>query len=96
MWLRAQGSLPDVILLDLNMPGCDGLTLLDGIRSDLTFHAVRIVVLAHSSDAQDVTAAYALGATTYLVKPTSFSAFERQIQTLVTYWHPLCCLPTPP
>ena len=53
MWLRSQGSLPDVILLDLNMSGCDGLTLLDGIRSDLTFHAVRIVVLAHSSDAQD-------------------------------------------
>ena len=94
MLFRSQAALPDVILLDLNMPGCDGLTVLDTIRRDPMFHAVRIVVLAHSSEEEDVTAAYNLGATTYLVKPSSFSAFERQMQILVMYWHRLCCLPT--
>ncbi|WP_155298013.1 response regulator [Deinococcus kurensis] len=94
-WLRraaASGAAPDLVLLDLNMPGSPGLTLLNLIRDDPALKQVRVVVLATSAESADITAAYAQGAVSYLIKPGTFTEFQQQVHTLVTYWHLMCSM----
>lgn len=89
-WLHAAaraGTLPDVILLDLFMPTVSGLAILQAIQASEPLRHLRVVVLATSDDPQDIDAAYRAGATSYLTKPGVFTAFEVQVDTLVTYWH---------
>ena len=52
---------------------------------------MRVIMLAISGESADVNASYALGATSYLVKPGTFRAFEGQMRTVITYWHSLFC-----
>ena len=66
---------PDVILLDLVMPGMDGLELLDALHRHPQWKALPVVVLTGLSDTQTVNRAHQLGAKAYLVKAT-FSVAE--------------------
>ena len=93
-WLRRQaqrGTPTDVVLLDLEMHPLSGFTLLNAIRRAPDLQRVRVVILATSSEPADITAAYAQGATSYLIKPAAFAEFEQQMQTLITYWHLTLC-----
>ena len=57
---------PDVVLLDLRMPGVDGLTALEQIKRD--HPAIKVVILSASSDQQVIQAALAKGASAYVIK----------------------------
>jgi len=81
------GTLPDVVLLDLFMPTVSGWAILHPIRASETLRHLRVVVLATSDEPQDISSAYQAGATSYLTKPGVFSAFEAQMEEVVTYWH---------
>ncbi|GGS10171.1 response regulator [Deinococcus sedimenti] len=88
-WLqeRAQaGALPDVIILDVNMPSLSGLEVLQAIRADTAFRHLPVVMLSTSSHPEDVDRAYDLIASSYLVKEPSFGAFAAQIEDFVRYW----------
>ena len=62
-------GLPDIILLDINMPGMDGFDLLTSIRKNPRLRIIPVVVLSSSINESDVHRAYALGANAYMSKP---------------------------
>ncbi|WP_174369108.1 response regulator [Deinococcus sp. JMULE3] len=88
-WLRdhgVAGLLPDVVVLDLNMPGLNGLDLLGAIRAAPEFRYLPVVILSSSAHPDDVDRAYDLIVTSYLIKHPSFTEFIAQIEDFVRYW----------
>lgn len=83
---REEFPLPELVLLDLAMPGVDGFEVLKWIRRQPHLNAMRVVVLTASSDLQSVTRAYELGANSFLVKPLDFSDFVALANALQGYW----------
>lgn len=87
-WLRRAGiPLPDVILLDINMPGMTGFEVLLALKEDPAFRLIPVVMLTPSADARDVQQAYTLHASSYLVKEPSFPVFLKEIDSFVQFWH---------
>jgi two-component system, chemotaxis family, response regulator Rcp1 len=91
--LQRSGRMPDLILLDLNLPSLDGRSLLRRIKVDPRLLRIPVVVLTNSDAPQDVSSAYDLHANCYLVKPADFSGFERSLHQLVDFWAGLAHLP---
>lgn len=85
--LRApHAALPDVILLDLNMPRMPGLEVLRTLKADPALRHLPVVMLSTSRHPTDVAQAYALQASGYLQKQVSFPDFEQQALAFATYW----------
>jgi CheY-like chemotaxis protein len=83
---RAEYPLPQLVLLDLKLPGIDGFQVLRWIRQQPSLKALRVVVLTSSDRIQDVNLAYQLGANSFLVKPVDFERFVEISQALKGYW----------
>jgi CheY-like chemotaxis protein len=97
-FLRKEGRyadtpMPDIILLDLNMPRMDGMEVMQEITKDERLKHLVIVVLTSSNFDEDVLRAYKLRCNSYLVKPINFEAFAKMIQALGDYWFTLVTLP---
>jgi chemotaxis family two-component system response regulator Rcp1 len=97
-FLRKQGRyanapMPDLLLLDLNMPRMDGSQVLEAISKDDALKHLVVIVLTSSDADQDVLRSYKLRCSSYLVKPINFEAFAKMIQTLGDYWFTLVTLP---
>ncbi|OLV19478.1 Two-component system response regulator [Deinococcus marmoris] len=76
----------DVVLLDLNMPGMSGFELLREMKRDPRLIRIPVVILSTSSAQQDISEAYTLHASSYLVKSSSFAEFLSQIEKFLDYW----------
>jgi CheY-like chemotaxis protein len=85
---------PDVILLDLSMPGMDGKEVLSRIRSLPGLREMPVIIFTTSVDLQDVTDCYRLGANSYVTKPASLDDWESVMRTLYTYWLKTAELPS--
>ena len=85
---------PGLILLDLKMPRRGGLQALKEIKETDLICRIPIVVLTTSSAEEDIAGAYDLGANSYIVKPSSFSALVAMMQTLEKYWLDVVTLPS--
>src|SRR5688572_32109726 len=79
---RHQFPVPTLILLDLKMPQTSGFDVLQWIRSQPALAHVVVVVMSGSKDDDDIKRAYALGADSYLAKPTRFEEMVRMMETL--------------
>jgi two-component system, response regulator len=86
---------PKVILLDIKLPKIDGLEVLCRIRADPRTAHQPVVMLTSSSEKNDIDAAYALGANSYIVKPVDFQGFADAIRDLGLYWLLLNQAPDP-
>lgn len=84
-WLSGEQK-PAVILLDLNMPRVDGLTVLRELKARPDLRRIPVVILTTSREDRDLTAAYDLGANSYIVKPVDFSNFMEVAQQIELYW----------
>ncbi|GGK36048.1 response regulator [Deinococcus malanensis] len=84
--LESGSSLPDVILLDINMPGINGFQLLEWLKDQPNLRRIPVVMLSTSSAEQDVRQAYSLHASSYLVKSASFEAFVVQVEAFLGFW----------
>ncbi len=84
---------PDLILLDLKMPRKSGHQALEEIKATPELRCIPIVVLTTSKAEEDVARAYASGANSFIVKPTSFGALIEAMKTLGGYWFELITLP---
>jgi CheY-like chemotaxis protein len=92
----SQAPRPDMILLDLKMPGLGGLEFLAQVKQDERLRVIPVVVITTSALDADVAAAYALGAAGYVPKPTDINEFVSAIRRLGEYWFKLVRLPDNP
>ena len=83
---RDSGVMPQVILLDLDLPKVDGLEVLMRIRSDERTRRVPTVILTTSEDQQDLVEGYGLGANGYVRKPLDLDQFRAAVGQLGLYW----------
>ena len=78
---------PDLILLDLNLPGIDGGQILAEIKNDLFLKTIPVVVLTTSRREEDILSTYQAGANTFIQKPAEFPRYRDLVITLRAYWH---------
>ena len=89
----AAAPRPDLILLDLNLPGRDGRQILSDIRADPNLTTIPVVVLTSSKAEQDVVRAYELHANCYIVKPVDFEKLLEVVNAIETFWLTVVKLP---
>ncbi|MGW4645603.1 response regulator [Kitasatospora sp. NPDC004289] len=77
---------PDLVLLDLNMPGRGGHGVLADIRARPELREVKVVVFTSSTAPAEVDACYAAGADSYVYKPVNFELFQTVLRGAVDYW----------
>lgn len=78
--------VPDLILLDLNLPGIDGHQVLGRIKADPILRILPVVVLTTSSREEDVIQTYQAGANTYIPKPAEYARYCEVVSAIRTYW----------
>jgi len=83
--LGASDPSPQVILLDIHLPGMDGLEVLRQIRSQPRLDQVPTILLSGSDDDRDVRAGLELGAHSHIVKPISPQSFDWIINSVRSY-----------
>jgi CheY-like chemotaxis protein len=84
---------PDLILLDLNLPGMDGREVLQEIKSDPELAIIPVVVLTTSDTDEDVLRAYRLHTNCYITKPANLNQFVGVVQSIQDFWLTLVRLP---
>ena len=89
----AEKPIPDLILLDLNLPVMDGREVLSTIREDQQLNHIPIIVLTTSSNDEDIRNAYKLNANCYIQKPLDFNQFSQIISKIDEFWLQLAKLP---
>lgn len=77
---------PDLILLDLNMPGMDGRELLKRLKESPEYCTIPVVVLTTSESADDVDDAYRHFCSGYITKPIGLDSMHRIVQAIDGYW----------
>lgn len=82
----ANEPLPDLILLDLNMPRMDGREALAAIKADADLRRIPVVILTTSKAEEDMFKSYDLGAASYLSKPVTFDGLVDLMRSLGRYW----------
>jgi len=90
----ASAPVPDLVLLDLNLPRMDGREVLRELKRDEDLRHVPVIVLTTSSDERDVLTSYRLHANAYVTKPVEFGEFLLALQQLETFWLQIVRLPT--
>jgi len=83
---RKQYPLPDLILLDLKMPGVDGHEVLRRIKGEPGLKRIPVIILTSSREEGDLELSYDQGANSYLVKPVSFDEFMKVVHQVAAYW----------
>ncbi len=90
----ADGSrLPDLVLLDLNMPRLDGHGVLEALDDDPVLATLPVVVLTTSDQDDDVRRAYERHANGYVVKPLEFDGFIDAVSAVHDFWFGAATLP---
>jgi two-component system, response regulator len=83
---RDTKDLPQVVLLDLNLPKIGGLEVLRAIRADERTRLLAVVILTSSREDRDLMEGYESGANSYIVKPVDFTQFAEAVRQLGIYW----------
>jgi CheY-like chemotaxis protein len=86
---RTLYPLPNLILLDLKMPGIDGFEVLRQIKNTEILKRIPVVILTSSKEEGDRTLSYDIGANSYLMKPVSFDGFTEVVKQIDDYWFTL-------
>ena len=84
--IRKMEHRPQVVLLDLNLPGLSGLEVLRRIKSDARTRTIQVIVLTASQRDRDIGECHRLGAATYIVKPVDFENFSKVTPQLSLRW----------
>ena len=75
-------AVPDLILLDLNLPGKDGRQVLSEVKKEYTLREIPVIALTTSDADEDILVTSGLGCNCYLIKPKTFSEYLKIVQTL--------------
>lgn len=84
---------PALILLDIKMPGMDGIEVLQAIKNSQELKAIPVVMLTSSREEPDLKRCYDLGVNAYVVKPVNYKDFFDAVKNLGFFWAKLNELP---
>lgn len=88
-----EGDIPDLILLDLNLPRKSGYELLKELKTHSQFHIIPVVIVSGTAHSQEVRECYRLGANSFIQKPFTDQHTQEKIETFVSYWFRVTELP---
>ncbi len=83
--------IPDIILLDLNLPSTDGKEVLETIKKDPRLKRIPVIVLTNSQADKDILQSYDLHANCYIVKPVSAVKFMAVVRSVENFWVDIVC-----
>jgi chemotaxis family two-component system response regulator Rcp1 len=97
-FLRRRGEyadvpIPDLILLDLNLPKKDGREVLEEIKHDSALRLIPVVVLTTSAAERDLVKTYGLHANAYIIKPIDLDQFIEVVRAIENFWFTIVRLP---
>ncbi|MCL5246455.1 response regulator [Cellulophaga sp. 20_2_10] len=84
--LKSGNTLPDIILLDLNMPRMSGIEFLSILKADDTLRYLPTIVLTTSENRADLLECYRIGIAGYVIKPLKYEDYETKMQSVLNYW----------
>ncbi|EAS20797.1 response regulator [Nonlabens mediterrranea] len=84
--LKQKDQLPDIILLDLNMPKINGIEFLSILKKDDRLKYIPTIILTTSNNQRDLLACYNLGIAGYVLKPLKYEEYVEKISRLMSYW----------
>jgi two-component system response regulator len=98
-YLRGMGdyqgrNLPDIVLLDLNLPKKDGREVLAEIKTDPKLKHIPVIILTASRAEEDILKAYNLNVSSYIIKPVNVEKLLRALRNIGGFW--LSLVKTPP
>jgi CheY-like chemotaxis protein len=85
--------IPDIILLDLNLPRTDGREVLETIKAEPSLKRIPVIVLTSSQADADILASYDRHANCYIVKPVNAAKFMGVVKQVENFWVDVVCLP---
>ena len=85
-FLRSDAKLPDIILLDLNMPKMNGIEFLEILKNDETLKYLPTIILTTSANQKDILACYKVGIAGYIIKPLKYEDYVIRLKSLLDYW----------
>jgi CheY-like chemotaxis protein len=83
---NGEDAMPQLVLLDLNLPRVSGLEVLRSMRADARTRRLPVVVLTSSNEERDLIQSYDLGANSFVRKPVDFAEFMDAAYQLGMYW----------
>ncbi|WP_203294028.1 response regulator [Maricaulis parjimensis] len=89
----ADAPLPDLILLDLNLPKVDGRTVLKTVKTDHDLMQLPVLILTTSSSERDIEECYELHANAYMTKPFKVEDYENIVESIGSFWFRAVQLP---
>lgn len=98
-YLRQQGkytkaTIPDLVLLDLNLPKKDGREVLAEVKADKNLKRIPVVILTSSKCEEDILKAYGLHANCYITKPLDLEQYHKVVSSVEDFWLTRVSLPT--
>ena len=84
--LQQKDALPDIILLDLNMPKINGIEFLGILKNDDTLKYIPTIILTTSNNQKDLLECYKIGVAGYILKPLKYEDYVSKIESLLAYW----------
>jgi two-component system, chemotaxis family, response regulator Rcp1 len=89
----ADAAKPDLVLLDLNLPKRDGLSVLTAIKANRDLRQIPVVIFSTSQLGRDVARSYELGANCYVSKPGNLTEFFSMMRSIEAFWFSSVTLP---
>lgn len=84
--LSDKDNLPDLILLDLNMPKINGIEFLGILKNDKVLRYIPTVILTTSNNQKDLQKCFEIGVSGYVLKPLKYEEYVEKIQKILSYW----------
>jgi CheY-like chemotaxis protein len=84
--LENKNELPNIIVLDLNMPKINGIEFLKILKQHAELKYIPAIILTTSNNSRDVLECYRIGIAGYIVKPLKYEDYVTRIQSLLMYW----------
>jgi CheY-like chemotaxis protein len=93
-YLRESGAKPDIIFLDYNLQGRDGVSILAEIRADLKLKVIPVMMLSSAADVAHVRRAYETGVNAFFPKPATLTRYREFVALILTLWAGFAELPS--
>lgn len=84
--LRQKETLPNIILLDLNMPKLNGIEFLKILKEDEVLKQIPTIVFTTSNNRKDILECYKIGIAGYIIKPLKYEDYKEIVKKTLDYW----------